>query len=133
MDNIDTAYENAIDEPPFSNSTEGYGWMANWCDRCAHDAPYQRDEAKEGCPLIAVALMGRTPREWMAGERGPSGGIYIEDQYHCIYFRDENDDDPDAKPVPLPDPPGMEALFPRELVEPERVFIPLPEIRVGAR
>jgi len=27
----------ARDVPAFSNGTQGYGWMANWCDRCIHD------------------------------------------------------------------------------------------------
>lgn len=128
MDDFDTAYANAIDTPAFSNGTSGYDWMAAWCDRCAHDAPYRRDETKTGCPLVLVAMWRRTPREWIPGDP-----CDLEDQYSCIYFRDEGDDDPDAESEPVPDPPGMKALFPRELVEPGRVFIPLPEIRVGAR
>ena len=125
MDDFETAYDNALDTPAFSNGTSGYDWMAAWCDCCAHDAPYQRDETKTGCPLVLVAMWRRTPREWIPGDPAD-----LEDQYTCVYFRDENDDDPDAKPEPLPDPPGMEALFPRELVEPGRVFIPLPEVSV---
>lgn len=133
MDDFNTAYDNAVHEAPFSNGTEGYGWMYAWCDRCVHDASYQRDEVKEGCPLVMVALSGRTPREWIPGDPYGETGYIIEKQFSCIYFRAEGDDDPDAKPEPLPDPPGMDALFPRELVEPGRVFIPLPEIRVVAR
>lgn len=131
MDDFDIAYANARDERAFSNGTDWEIWSYNWCENnCVHDAAYQRGETNEGCPLALVAMCGRTPREWLPGD---PKDMTCGSQYTCVYYRHEDDDDPDAKPEPVPDPPGMEALFPRELVEPGRVFIPLPEIRVGAK
>lgn len=128
MDDAETAYANARDERAFSNGTDWEIWQYNNCETCHHDAAYQAGETNQGCPLIVVALLGKTPREWIPGE-----DKYCGDRFTCVMYRHEDDDDPDATPEPLPDPPGMEALFPRELVEPGRVFIPLPEIRVGAK
>lgn len=96
---------------PFSNGTEGYAWMENWCGRCIHDAPTRRDDWANGCPLILLALTGRTPAEWM--ETNPRG---LADRYTCLYFRDEDHHGPD-EPTPIPDPPGQDALFPREPFE----------------
>lgn len=128
MDDFNTAYANARDEHAFSNSTDWEIWSYNNCENdCFHDAPYQRGETNVGCPLILVAMLDRTPREWIPGPDQHCG-----DKYTCAYYRHEGDDDPDAAPEPVSDPPGMEALFSRELVEPGRVFIPMPEIRVGA-
>jgi hypothetical protein len=94
---------------PFSNGTEGYSWMANWCDECTNN-----DEATElWCPILSVALLGKTPAEWVEqpwkqikgrpeGEVAPSLG----DTYHCTEFvqRPEWHDDPDGDPPPPPDP-----------------------------
>ncbi|MEO3869383.1 hypothetical protein ABGB18_11175 [Nonomuraea sp. B12E4] len=102
---------------PFSNGTEGECWMENNCHRCVNDAPTRRDEWDKGCPLIMVALLGKTPNAWM--ERNPYG---LYDRYSCIYFRDEDDPGP-GEPTPIPDPPGQEGLFPREPFErPGRMY-----------
>jgi hypothetical protein len=100
--------ETARNQPAFSNGTEGEGWMDNWCYRCAVDAPFQRGAEPLGCPLIAVALLGKTPAEWVEQpwtETGPP----LADRYHCTEFRP--DDGGDADPPPPPVLPGQLDLF----------------------
>jgi hypothetical protein len=61
----------ARDVPAFSNGTQGYGWMANWCDRCIHDdldAPSTDPSGIIGCPIIAVTMVGKTPSEFLADD-----------------------------------------------------------------
>lgn len=99
-------------EPAFSNGTEGYGWMANWCDRCLRDAPHRNMGTGSGCPLILVALQDRTPAEWLDGPRDERGAYSIEDQYHCIEFKAPGGGG-GGEPRPKPDPRGMDGLFPR--------------------
>lgn len=129
---LDKLYAEAIDEPPFSNADEGYGWAANWCDRCVHDKDQRGEEITgPGCSLLAVALMGRTPIQWLDQKRvTPDGRMYEtysrQDQYHCINFRDE-DDGPGGEPQPIPDPPGQLTLLPRETYEGVRMLTPLDE------
>ena len=106
----------ARDGSPFSNGTEGEGWMANWCYRpCIQDK-------NDDCPLILVALMGKTPAEWMEQPRGDSGYKVFGDQYHCIEFRSE-EDGPNPEPQPIPDPPDQGLLLPREPFEATRMFV----------
>jgi hypothetical protein len=113
---------------PFSNGTEGECWMDNNCHRCVHDAPTRRDEWDKGCPLIMVALLGKTPAEWMEKNRSSLG-----DQYTCLFFRDEDDGGP-GEPTPIPDPPGQDALFPRDGFErPGRMFADTKPLEVAAR
>ncbi len=38
----------------FANGFEGEAWMSLWCADCVNDAD-------SDCPLIAVAMLGRTP------------------------------------------------------------------------
>ena len=84
----------ARDRPPFSNSTEGEAWMGKWCDRCS------RDRAEDGCPLVLIALCGKTPREWEDTNSRRLGG-----RYRCTEFRK-------AKNVKPPtEVPGQLALF----------------------
>jgi hypothetical protein len=112
----DEAFEHAADEPAFSNGTEGYEWMGNWCDRCVHDKPARQDDPGNGCPLILVAMMSRTPAEWIEQER-----FGLADRYHCVLFRDE--DDPGGRePVPVPDPPGQLLLLSRDGYEGTRMY-----------
>ena len=99
-------------EPAFSNGTEGYGWMANWCDRCLRDAPHRNMGKGSGCPLILVALQDRTPAEWLDGPRDEKGRYSIEDQYHCIEFKGPGGGG-GGEPRPKPEPSGMDGLFPR--------------------
>ncbi len=120
MRSFDAALDAARDGSPFSNGFEYDHWAANWCDRpCLHDGPFQRGETDLGCPLLMVALMGKTPSEWLEQDRGRLG-----DQYHCVEFRDE--DDPGGhEPVPIPDPPGQETSLPRDPYEGVRMYSPL--------
>lgn len=123
----DEAFQRAKEGSPFSNGDEGYGWMANWCDRCVHDREARAFEGS-GCPLVCVALNRRTPVEWLDQKTtGPDGLLIpysIGDQYRCMYFRSE-DDGPDPEPTPIPDPPGQLTLTPREPFEQARMLTPL--------
>lgn len=100
-------------EPAFSNGTEGYGWMANWCDRCLRDAPFRNGlKGATGCMIIAVAMCEQTtPAEWMDGPRDERGRYGIEDQYTCIEFKGPGGRG--GEPRPKPDPPDMDGLFER--------------------
>ena len=58
-----------------SNGDEGIAFMAEWCDRCTHDAAFQAGTG-DGCPIVArtMALQvddPRYPAEWVAGDDGP--------------------------------------------------------------
>lgn len=90
----DDIMADAADEPPFSNGTMGYGWMGHWCYQCKVDGPFQRDEADEGCPIILVAMLQKTPKEWT--DQG------LQD-YHCSEFvpdDEDGDEGPDGPPPP---------------------------------
>lgn len=52
---IEAELERSEDKMPFSNSTEGVGWMSIWCEECAHEPD---------CPLLLVSMMDRTPAAW---------------------------------------------------------------------
>lgn len=97
MRDYDAIYDDATDESPFSNGTAGEIWMDQWCYRCKVDGPFQRDEAPEGCPLLLVALMQRTPKEWT--ETGCQ-------TYTCSEFvpDDEGGDGGEPEPQPFPQP-----------------------------
>jgi hypothetical protein len=88
MRTFEEAFAAARDGAPFSNSTSWELWSAHWCYRpCAVDAAFQRNDSPDGCPLILVALKGRTPSEWLRH------GL----DYHCVEFRD--DDEPSREAV----------------------------------
>jgi hypothetical protein len=124
------AYAAAIDNPPFSNGDEGYGWMYHWCDRCINDKGTRDGSNPQGCPLVCVALMGRTPIEWLDQKRVVDGKLQPYSrggQYQCTYFRDEEDGGGDGEPKPIPDPPGQLTLVPREPYErPARMLTDYP-------
>lgn len=101
----------ARDRRPFANGTEGYGWMGAWCSRCLVEAPYRNGLNDSGCPLVLVALLDKTPIEWLDGPRDEHGRYAIEDQYHCVEFRAPGGGG--GEPRPRPEPPGMDGLFPR--------------------
>lgn len=113
MRTYDEAFAAARDIRPFANGTEGYGWMDAWCGTCLHDQPSRKGNG-DGCPLVLVALMQRTPMEWLDGPRDEHGLYSIEYQYHCIEFRDEDDPGPGYESPPDPPLPGQEELFPAE-------------------
>ncbi len=95
MRDYDAIFEDAKDESPFSNGTSGEIWMGSWCYRCKVDGPFQRDEATEGCPLLLVALMRRTPKEWTE--------VGCQD-YTCSEFVPDDEGDADEQPTPPPFP-----------------------------
>lgn len=105
-----------IDEPAFSNGTEGYAWIANWCDRCIHDKPAREDRYEDACQILILSLIGKTPGEWLRQD-----GFRLGDQYHCIEFRDE-DDGPPPPTEPEPTPPGQGELLPMEPFVGTRMF-----------
>ena len=76
------ALDAAADGSPFSNSTEGEYWMEANCYRCAHDAAFQAGLSPEGCPLLLIAMTGKTPAQW---ERGDPGDPAM--RYSCAHFR----------------------------------------------
>lgn len=120
---LDRLYDEARPERPFSNSSQGYGWMHNWCGRCVHDKSARHEtENGPGCPLVAVAMMGRTPIQWLA----ETEDAWVYGDFHCIEFRDE-DDGVGPEPQPIPTPPGQGELLPREAFEGHRMLTPLPE------
>lgn len=114
------ALADARDERAFSNSTDGEAFMSNWCWRCLHDKPARNGHEEDGCPLILVALMGKTPVEWFDQWDGKSP-FPLGDQYHCIEFRDENDGPPPPT-EPEPTPPGQGELLPMEPYVGARMF-----------
>jgi hypothetical protein len=119
----------ARDGSPFSNGTEGYGWMENWCfapcqqpDEVAwqrYEAGLRKTNPGGGCPLLLCALMGKTPIEWL--DQWKDGQPYPMDRYHCIEFKPPGgggDDDPFSGPPAHPprgkrEPKDMDGLFPR--------------------
>jgi hypothetical protein len=94
--------KDARDVPPFSNGTSGKIWMGGWCDRCLVDAPFRNGINGTGGPVLLVALMGKTPAEWL--EVGVQS-------YTCLEARFPGDDG--GLPRPKPEPRGMSGLFPR--------------------
>jgi hypothetical protein len=110
----------ARDKPAFSNSTDGYAWLDNWCGDCIHDKPAREGDEGNGCPLILVALVGKTPAEWLDQWDGKSP-FPLGNRYHCIEYRPEDDGGGDSDPLPEPIP-GQGELLPREPYEGVRMF-----------
>lgn len=115
------SWASARDEPPFSNGTEGYGWMGAWCDRCLVDAPFRNGISPTGCELLLIAMVGKTPAEWLEQPLDEQGRYSIEDQYHCINFRAPGDGG-GREPRPKPTPRGQGELFAREQVRGTRML-----------
>lgn len=92
----------ATDGAPFSNSTEGDAWTAVWCDNCTHDRPAREGRYEDACPILLVALTGKTPQEFLPMDRFRLGA-----QYRCVCFQRDR--------RPAPEPPkevdGQLALF----------------------
>lgn len=118
-DDYDRLLAESRDGSPFSNSDQGYGWMAANCDRCIHDKPAREGNDGQGCPLILVALIGRTPAQWLCETEQDA----IFAHYRCTEFRGEDDPDPDPRPIPTP--PGQGELMPRQTFEGHRMLTPL--------
>lgn len=127
MRDHDALYDESIDEPPFSNSTDGDGWIAANCRTCIHDKEQRADKVTgPGCPLLLIAVTGRTPAQWFMGPRDENGRHRIADKYRCIEYRHE-DDGPGPEPQPIPTPPGQGELLPREPFEGHRMLTTIPE------
>jgi hypothetical protein len=77
LPSFDDAYAIAARAVPFSNGFEGDSWMAVWCERCAH---------YDYCPLIAVALVGRTPVQWTEVNRAS-----LDNRYRCAEFHSKEE------------------------------------------
>lgn len=82
---LDIELARSSDVRPFSNGYEGQSWMLLWCLDCATD--------EDTCPLVAVALLGRTPAAWT--EREP-GGL---NRYTCHEY-EEIEQPPAAEETP---------------------------------
>lgn len=120
-DDYGRLYEEARDEPAFSNADEGYGWMDANCATCIHEKPSRQGHEEKGCPLIMVSLLGRTPIQWL--DQKKPGELYSrQGQYQCTEYRHE--DDGPAEPRPIPDPPGQLDLVPRADYEGVRMLKP---------
>jgi hypothetical protein len=109
MRSHDELAASAREGSPFSNGTMGEIWMDRWCYRCKVDAPYQRDESDEGCPLLLVALVGKTPAEWVELGDAPQ-------DYTCTEFIPDDEDGgagggPRVPPPPAADIDGQTDIF----------------------
>lgn len=126
MRTYDEAYAAAKDRRPFSNGTEGYAWEDNWCARCVHDGEFRRTWEGSGCPLMMVALMGRTPVEWIDQT---ANGHRLGDTYHCTEFRDVEEGGGEGEPEPVPPPVidgqvDMFEVFADQITEQVREVVP---------
>lgn len=118
MRTLEELRRDAKNEVAFSNGESADRWYFKHCGNCANEPEDENEQAVNGCPLWTLALCeGMTPMEWT-----PAGG-YAETEYTCEMFR-HRDDGPDPEPQPIPDPPGMDPLFPREPYEGVRMFRP---------
>jgi hypothetical protein len=95
MPAYDDAFEKAADRPPFSNGSMWEIWSYRNCERCVNDGMGAGDDELQ-CPLILVALTGRTPAEWADGNP-PLG------DYACSLFRECGRGDGTTDEAP-PDP-----------------------------
>lgn len=48
-----------------SNGTEGALFIRRWCERCERDAAYRAGDTGNGCQILAVAMCGDEPAEWI--------------------------------------------------------------------
>lgn len=124
MRTYDEAFAAALDRRPFANGTEGYSWTANWCDRCLHDKGTRDGTNDRGCELLCVAIMGRTPVEWLEQDRARLG-----DQYHCTEFREDDDPYGDNEPDPT-DPPPPSTAYDPEMPGQTTIFEALTDLAV---
>lgn len=124
-DDYGRLYEEAIDEPAFSNSDEGIGWMDANCATCIHDKPARQGDDANGCPLVLITLTGKRPIQFLDGPRNEQGLYSIARQYTCTEYRHEDDGPTD--PQPIPDPPGQLTLLPRETYEGHRMLTTVPQ------
>lgn len=77
---LDEELERAEDSPPFSNSTDGDAWTGRWCESCALNV-------NDDCPLLTVALLGKTPFGWITVNR-----MSLSRQYLCAEYKETEED-----------------------------------------
>lgn len=83
---FDDAHERSAPIAAFSNGYEGDCWQAAWCGTCRHDSQgvvTSAGQAEVFCPLIDVALLGRTPAEWTEIDRSALAGRYRCERYEA--------------------------------------------------
>lgn len=93
----------------FSNGTEGYAWMANWCNRCERDhAAHIETYENGGCEVLCRELLGLPVPEFIEGT-GRLG-----DTIHCVEFRPctscghgDGGGEPDPRPIPIHPDQGL--------------------------
>ena len=83
MRTYDELFVDAADRAAFANGSEGEAWTAAWCERCTRD---DLADVDGGCPLLLVALMGRTPVEFVPGPTDAAGRVSLTQQYRCTEF-----------------------------------------------
>jgi hypothetical protein len=55
--------------------------MANWCDRCVHEAD---PDTNGGCPLLLVSMLGKTPAQWTEVDRRSLGSQYTCSEFEAV-------------------------------------------------
>lgn len=65
MRDFEELFDDSTEGSPFSNSTMGDMWMGQWCENCQEDVAFTQGDTENGCPLLALAMIGRTPKEWV--------------------------------------------------------------------
>lgn len=77
---LESELARARDGRAFSNGFEGESWTRVWCADC--------QIGEEHCPLIGVALLGRTPAAWE--ERQPMDlNRYVCHEYREIVYEED--------------------------------------------
>ena len=83
-----------------SNGTEGMYFMAEYCDRCVHDAKYQRTmDGEDGCEIILYTMAFVKAEE----EYPRHAWVYMNGKPTCLFFREGGEDDLEPKTPVDPD------------------------------
>lgn len=83
---FDDARERSARVAAFSNGYEAEDWQDAWCGTCRHDSQgvvTPAGQAEVFCPLVDVALLGRTPAEWTEIDRTALAGRYRCERYEA--------------------------------------------------
>lgn len=130
MRGYDAIWADAAEQPAFSNGTSWDFWEARWCGSCLNEPEDVNESAVNGCPLISVGILGRTPKEWTPTANPSRVPELGEHSLDCSMYRSE-DDGPDPEPQSIPDPPGQDPMLPREPYEGVRMLRPLHEVETA--
>jgi hypothetical protein len=84
---LDEVEADSVRGPVFSDRAKLAAWIKAWCARCVHDASARDDSVKPdprnhgltGCPILAVAMLNRTPAEITAGEGDRRCSMFLLD------------------------------------------------------